>query len=294
MILLLNYIWQELSLSKMKRSNYYCFILSLTLATACGQGQPDVVAPGNQGGQAVNEKAPRNKTQVSPAKSNSSSPANSPKGSGEPNSSPNVYSILHEPDKTIASNRKNSLRNVLVTNKDLDDPLLMPVRKKPTRETVNNSKAARDEEVIATEFQRRSYLSDPFKKPKENSYLKRYGRDRLAKVATIKRYAPVTILPVQLEAHCRTAWDRGKLHVRVAYMGPPHNLKVFMEEQHMLHVSFQDEAGAQLYNFQIPISQMKKAPDSVNFGMPTYEVEGQLPLPLEVYEQFFQWNLEWS
>lgn len=279
----------------MYRSIYYSFILSLILTTACGQAQPDIVAPGGQTGNTADNKPPiQNKPALSQSKPEAVQTPKASERSGDSAASPNVYSILHEPNKTIASNRKSSLRNVLVTNKDLDDPLLSPVSKRSSPATASNSKSSKDPEVIATKFQRRRYLSDPFKKPKENSYLKRYGRSRLEKVATIKRYAPVTILPVQLEAHCRTAWDRGKLHVRVAYMGPPHNLKVFMEEQHKLHVSFQDEAGSQLYGFVIPISQMKKAPDSVNFGMPTYEVEGQLPVPLELYEQFFQWNLEWS
>lgn len=169
-------------------------------------------------------------------------------------------------------------------------PVPVPVKTKP----VLKNEPAKD--LSQAEFQRGSILRNREKvlAQGKNPFLERYGRARLDKAATIKRYTPITILPVQLEAHCRTAWDRGNLHVRIAYLGPPHNLNVFMQENHKLYIGFTDQAGSQVYNFEIPIEQMKRAPDTMNGGMPTYEVEGQLPVPLESYEQFYQWTCEWN
>ena len=159
---------------------------------------------------------------------------------------------------------------------------------------VLKSEPAKD--LSRAEFERGSILKNREKELAQgkNTFLERYGRARLDKAATIKRYTPITILPVQLEAHCRTAWDRGNLHVRIAYLGPPHNLNVFMQENHVLHIGFTDQAGSPVYNFEIPIDQMQRAPETMNGGMPTYQVEGQLPVPLESYEQFYQWTCEWN
>ena len=196
--------------------------------------------------------------------------------------------------KSNGGNRPR-LPELKITNKLLNDPLLEPIEQKPlSQKTADKNFTSDSKEVLRTNFEVGKYLRDPHKKPEKNTYLERYGRVRLEKAATIKRFAPVTILPVQLEGHCSTAWDKGKLHVRIAYYGPQYNLNTFMNEVKMLYVSFQDVAGSPVYRFEIPIEQMKKAPPEKNFGQPTYEVEGQLPLELEAYEEFFQWTIEWD
>ncbi|MBI1270184.1 hypothetical protein GC174_07115 [bacterium] len=176
----------------------------------------------------------------------------------------------------------------------VSDPAPVSVSAAVAAKPVLKSEPAKD--LRRAEFERGSILKKREKvlAQGKNPFLERYGRARLDKAATIKRYTPITILPVQLEAHCRTAWDRGNLHVRVAYLGPPHNLNVFMQENHVLHIGFTDQSGSPVYNFEIPIDQMQRAPETMNGGMPTYQVEGQLPVPLESYEQFYQWTCEWN
>jgi hypothetical protein len=167
------------------------------------------------------------------------------------------------------------------------------LEKTPDKEPAKLATDANSRDMTRAHFDRGTYLRKRPIKSQADSFIEKYGRARLDKAATIKRYSPITIMPVQLEAHCSTAWDRGMLHVRVAYLGPPHNLSVFMKETRMIYVTFQDEYGANVYNFEVPIEQFEKAPETMNYGTPTYQVEGQLPLALENYERFFQWSCEW-
>lgn len=271
------YIWSIRALSVL--------LLGAITLSGCGESEPEIVGvPVEES--AAGEMKPLAKPQEHHRKAMPKAPSTPP-------------AVADGKARTIQSKmfkyaKKGSLPTIEITNEDLNDPLLGPSENSPQKNSSKRRASADDQEVLRADFKRRTYLKDPYKKEKKDNFRARYGGPRLDKAAVIKRYAPVTIMPVQLEAHCATAWDRGLLHVRVAYLGPQHNLNVFMQENRMLYISFQDEAGSPVYKFEIPISQMKKAPPSMNNGTPTYHVEGQLPLELETYERFFQWTIEWN
>lgn len=121
-----------------------------------------------------------------------------------------------------------------------------------------------------------------------------YAPDRLARAAVIKSYAPVQVVPIGLDAFCKTAWMNGLLHVRVALLGPENNVKTFLQDYPSMKVTFRDESGNPLSEYTIPANLFRKADLNTNFGTPTFEYEGQVPMPLESYEQFWQWTLEWE
>ncbi|MCW5823029.1 MAG: hypothetical protein KIT34_09520 [Cyanobacteria bacterium TGS_CYA1] len=121
-----------------------------------------------------------------------------------------------------------------------------------------------------------------------------YAPDRLARAAVIKSYAPVQVVPIGLDAFCKTAWMNGLLHVRVALLGPENNVKTFLQDYPSMKVTFRDESGNPLNEYTLPASLFKKADQNTNFGTPTFEYEGQVAMPLEAYEQFWQWTLEWE
>lgn len=125
------------------------------------------------------------------------------------------------------------------------------------------------------------------------SYLQ-YAPDRLARAAVIKSYAPVQVVPIGLDAFCKTAWMNGLLHVRVALLGPENNVKTFLQDFPSMKVTFRDESGNPLSEYTIPANLFRKADINTNFGTPTFEYEGQVTMPLESYEQFWQWTLEWE
>lgn len=125
----------------------------------------------------------------------------------------------------------------------------------------------------------------------ENS---RYAPDRLARAAVIKSYAPVQVVPIGLDAFCKTAWLNGMLHVRVALLGPENNVKTFLQDYPNMKVTFRDESGNALNEYTLPANLFRKANVNTNFGTPTFEYEGQVMMPLEAYEQFWQWTLEWE
>ncbi|QQR57659.1 MAG: hypothetical protein IPG59_22245 [Candidatus Melainabacteria bacterium] len=121
-----------------------------------------------------------------------------------------------------------------------------------------------------------------------------YAPDRLARAAVIKSYAPVQVVPIGLDAFCKTAWMNGLLHVRVALLGPENNVKTFLQDYPNMKVTFRDESGNALNEYTLPASLFKKANMNTNYGTPTFEYEGQVAMPLEAYEQFWQWTLEWE
>lgn len=121
-----------------------------------------------------------------------------------------------------------------------------------------------------------------------------YAPDRLARAAVIKSYAPVQVVPIGLDAFCKTAWMNGLLHVRVALLGPENNVKTFLQDYPSMKVTFRDESGNPLNEYTLPANLFKKADMNTNFGTPTFEYEGQVAMPLEAYEQFWQWTLEWE
>lgn len=121
-----------------------------------------------------------------------------------------------------------------------------------------------------------------------------YAPDRLARAAVIKSYAPVQVVPIGLDAFCKTAWMNGLLHVRVALLGPENNVKTFLQDYPSMKVTFRDESGNPLNEYTLPANLFKKADLNTNFGTPTFEYEGQVAMPLEAYEQFWQWTLEWE
>lgn len=127
-----------------------------------------------------------------------------------------------------------------------------------------------------------------------NTANSQYAPDRLARAAVIKSYAPVQVVPIGLDAFCKTAWMNGLLHVRVALLGPENNVKTFLQDYPSMKVTFRDESGNPLTEYTLPASLFKKADQNTNFGTPTFEYEGQVAMPLEGYEQFWQWTLEWE
>jgi len=127
-----------------------------------------------------------------------------------------------------------------------------------------------------------------------NQPTSKYAQDRLARAAVIKSYAPVQVVPIGLDAFCKTAWMNDLLHVRVALLGPENNVKTFLQDYPSVKVTFRDESGNEINQYSIPASLFKKANVDTNYGTPTFEYEGQVAMPLEAYEQFWQWTLEWE
>lgn len=127
-----------------------------------------------------------------------------------------------------------------------------------------------------------------------NPFVAQYGKARLDRAAAIHNWAHVSVVPVGIDAFIKTAWTDGFLRIRLALLGPKQNLEQFAREQADLKLTFQDRAGNPLYEFIIPIDQIKEAPPNVNGGTPTYAVEGSMEIPLELYEDFYQWMFEWE
>lgn len=132
------------------------------------------------------------------------------------------------------------------------------------------------------------------KPPPVDPYLARYSKARLDKAAVIRNYAHVSVMPVGIDAFVKTAWTSGNVHIRLALLGPIGNLRTFNETQRDVKLTFQDRAGNPLQVIIVPMTEMKEAPQSVNFGTPTYVVEGSMDCPLELYEQYYQWMFEWE
>ncbi|MBX9692007.1 MAG: hypothetical protein K2Z81_06460, partial [Cyanobacteria bacterium] len=127
-----------------------------------------------------------------------------------------------------------------------------------------------------------------------DSLVSQYGKYRIDKAREIKNYAPVSVVPIGLDAFLKSYWDQGYLHIRVAMVGPEQNLQLFVRDQREVKVSFTNQAGIILKDYVIPMTEFHQARGSANFGTPTFEFESNVELPLEIYEQFFQWTFEWS
>lgn len=150
----------------------------------------------------------------------------------------------------------------------------------------------------APAFERGTYLQK--RKPSgsqsgpSSQAVAQYGRQRLDNAAVIKNYAPVSIIPIGLDAYCKTAWADGLLHVRVAIMGPPANMQLFLRQFSVFKLGFRDQGANLIQDAVVPATEFKLAPPSVNHGSPTFEFEGQMEIPLEQYERFYDWTLNWE
>lgn len=172
-----------------------------------------------------------------------------------------------------------------------------PVEEKPAPSEKVEKEAAPVSFGNSLSFQRGRYLpqqSGSKSGSPQSQAASAYAPDRLARAAVIKSYAPVQVVPIGLDAFCKTAWMNGFLHVRIALLGPEGNVKTFLQDYPSMKVSFRDEGGNAIQEFTIPASLFRKATANTNFGTPTFEYEGQVAVPLEVYEQYWQWTLEWE
>lgn len=130
--------------------------------------------------------------------------------------------------------------------------------------------------------------------PAVDPWVAQYSKFRVEKAAVIRNYAHVSVMPVGIDAFVKTAWTSGNVHIRLALLGPLNNLKTFNETQRDVKLTFQDRAGNPLQVIIVPMDQMKQAPQSANYGTPTYVVEGSMECPLELYEEYYQWMFEWE
>lgn len=125
-------------------------------------------------------------------------------------------------------------------------------------------------------------------------YASQYPKWRLDKAAIIRSWASVSVQPVGIDAFLRTAWTNGQIHIRLALLGPIGNLREFSRTQNSVKITFQDRVGNPLKQIIVPMSELREAPQSTNYGTPTYFVEGSLDCPLEMYEEVYQWMFEWD
>ena len=135
---------------------------------------------------------------------------------------------------------------------------------------------------------------DPNAKPGVDPLVSQYGKYRLEKASVIKSWASVPIVPIGVDAFLKTGWAKGNMYMRLALLGPPGNLQLFVRDRNQVKVTFTDRAGITLKEYVIPISELRQAAAGTNFGTPTYEFETEVPLPLEAYEEFYQWTFEWN
>lgn len=130
--------------------------------------------------------------------------------------------------------------------------------------------------------------------PKVDPWAQRYSAWRLEKAATIHNWASVSMYPNGIDAFLKTAWTQGNMHIRLAMLGPQRNLEEFGQAQQNVKVSFQDKGGGYLKTIIVPLTEFKLDHPAANAGTPTLVVEGTEPVPLELYEQFYQWVFEWE
>jgi len=130
--------------------------------------------------------------------------------------------------------------------------------------------------------------------PAVDQYAAQYPKWRLDKAATVRSWAHVTVMPVGIDAFLKTAWTGGLVHIRLALLGPLGNLREFSRTQNSVKITFQDKVGNNIKEIIVPMSELKEAPGSENFGTPTYVVEGSMDCSLETYESIYQWVFEWQ
>ncbi len=145
-------------------------------------------------------------------------------------------------------------------------------------------------------FNRGQYLAKPSfaHGGGKDALIAQYGKFRVEKARVIRDYAPVSVVPIGLDAFLKSYWDQGFLHIRIAMVGPEQNLQMFVRDQREVKVSFTNEGGVVLKDYVIPMTEFHKARESANFGTPTFEFESNVEIPLELYEQFYQWTFEWD
>ncbi len=148
-------------------------------------------------------------------------------------------------------------------------------------------------------FKRGKLLAPP-EMPKQQQqqqvdpYAAKYDKWRLERAATVRNWASVSMAPHGIDAFLHTVWTQGVMHVRVALLGPGENLRIFCRDHRSLKMTFQDQDGNYMQSVTIPTSMLKEASPGTNGGNPTYFVEGQMEVPLENYERFYQWVFEWD
>jgi len=117
---------------------------------------------------------------------------------------------------------------------------------------------------------------------------------RLQKAAELKTWAPVKIEGSAVEVCLKTSWTQDQINVRVAMVGPQQVLDKFVTSVKGYQLRFTDPDGTELMNFDIQPQDFQWAPPTVNNGIPTMQLEGSIPCPLEPYENSSNWTLNWN
>lgn len=190
----------------------------------------------------------------------------------------------------------NSVGNGSLASEKVKD-VLNQLKSEPEQKSNPKPESNSTETESVSTFKRGTYLRKPQNKSgagPSSTFIGQYGKERLDNAAVIKNYAPVSIIPIGLDAYCKTAWAGGHLHTRIALMGPPDNMKMFLQQFSHFKIAFRDQAAAVIQDAVVPAVEFKRAPPNVNHGSPTFEFEGEMEIPLEQYERFYDWTLNWQ
>jgi hypothetical protein len=120
-----------------------------------------------------------------------------------------------------------------------------------------------------------------------------YPPDVLRAAARPRTWARITVPDLNISCVFNSTWTNGNLNYRVAMLGQRWAITNFLSQWAKYKVNFADQAGNNIYEFEVNASDFQWEPDSYNGGIPTMDTRGKVEMPLELYENAVQWNLTW-
>jgi len=122
----------------------------------------------------------------------------------------------------------------------------------------------------------------------------RYDPRRLKEAAEVKSWSNVNVEGKGVDCWLKTCWKNGQMSLRLAMLGSPEGLHMFVDGAKQFRVRFSDATGAQVNEYTVAAEDMAWAPPTVNGGVPTLQFESSVDCSLEEYEQYRQWQLFWD
>jgi hypothetical protein len=117
---------------------------------------------------------------------------------------------------------------------------------------------------------------------------------RLKKLASVRRWPPVSNLMPGIKASLFTHWQDGSLYYQFKVAGSPADLEFAASPNHRFQVGLIDASGIELFRFDIEPNRLKPYSNRSGAWSSMATDLATISCPVETYEKLVKWRLQYS
>lgn len=113
---------------------------------------------------------------------------------------------------------------------------------------------------------------------------------QIAAAGGVKVWAPIKIETYGIQVAMKSWWKQEQMYVHIAVLGPRDGLDAFFKNSGAFQLQTTDPDGKELMKFDIRPEDFQWAPQQVNNGIPTLQLDSSVDCPLDPYLESTNWN----